>query len=322
MNLSQVISIYGGGPGSGCKGPNCGRPGSGKTEPDSGQRNENFLKELNIQTKQITPNSGWDYLDTPKGQSTLHIKNVYDFKKGDFLEIHWLIAEQRGAGRAAMERMAELADKHNVKLGLWALPLPAHGENAGIKMTKARLESWYKQFGFKVDRRAKRTKDAYMVRMPSKGIKAYGTPEGLEKAWDTRGRGRKRLSEIAQRALASYKPVDPENRRMAAASELAIAKAIGGQHMGDNFPFDVVKGDVVVEIKTMMKTGEDRINMKTRSRLIKEAYVKNNGARAYTVAVDLRSGKAVVYYKKGVGAYTLSSMERLTNMRELRSVLK
>lgn len=30
MNLDTTISIYSGGPGSGCKGPHCGRPGTGK----------------------------------------------------------------------------------------------------------------------------------------------------------------------------------------------------------------------------------------------------------------------------------------------------
>ena len=156
-------------------------------------------------------------------------------------------------------------------------------------------------------------------------IDAYGTHEGLEKAWDTRGRGRKQsttLSDRAQRALVSYKPVTFETRTVAAASELAVAKAIGGEAKGDNKPFDVIKGNIYVEVKTMTSASENRINMKTRSRIKKEAFVKKNGGRAYTVAIDMRGGKAVVYYKKGVGAFTLSSMERLSSIKELRRVLK
>ena len=114
-----------------------------------------------------------------------------------------------------------------------------------------------------------------------------------------------------------------ENRRISAATELAVAEAVKGEWKGDNFPFDVLRGKVGIEIKTLQSSDDTRVNMKAKSRRHKEEYAAENRLKAYTVAVDYRSGgKPTVYYKKGLGAFSLSTMDRLTSIKELARVLK
>lgn len=149
----------------------------------------------------------------------------------------------------------------------------------------------------------------------------YGGGQGSGCHGDNCGR-KPGLSDRAQRALVSYKPVLPEQRRISALMEMAVAKAIGGEHMGNSYFFDVLKGSVAVEVKTLHDASTTQVNMKSKSRMKKEQYAKENHLRAYTVAIDLRSGKPQVYYKKDLGAYRLPSMERLSDIKELKRVLR
>lgn len=73
----------------------------------------------------------------------------------------------RGGGRAAMEHLTAAADRHGVSLSLVAEPLKPQGE--GVKMTRAKLRSWYQQHGFR----------------PSKGDLMTRTPARMEKSMQT-----------------------------------------------------------------------------------------------------------------------------------------
>ena len=121
---------------------------SNKQMAEDNARRENFYHDVGIKELEVTPNSFWEYVDTPKGQSGLALK--YPWRDEDPIEIHWLTAQERGAGRAALEKLCEVADKYGRTLGLWAVPLPGQGKNIGFKPGKRQLQNFYKGFGFKI----------------------------------------------------------------------------------------------------------------------------------------------------------------------------
>lgn len=135
-------------------------------------------------------------------------------------------------------------------------------------------------------------------------IEAYGTSEGVMKEWDERGRGRKKLSDKAQRALATYVPATRDKQRMAEFSEQIIAKAINGEVTHNNSPFDVIKGKVAIEVKTIFPgVRNNKITMHPESRQRKLAAAKKSKLTAYTVIVDRREDK--FYIAKGVGSFRI-----------------
>ena len=152
-------------------------------------------------------------------------------------------------------------------------------------------------------------------------IKAYGTSEGLRKAWDERGRGR------SERAKETYVRQTSARWHVAAMSEQLVAKAVGGHSTGMTDhkwnPFDVIKGKVGVEVKTLLPGAKnDKITMhpKSRRRKLEEAE-KMGFKKAYTVAIDLRADKAVVYIKKGLGSFRLGSMTNVGSFKGLRQYI-
>jgi hypothetical protein len=156
----------------------------------------------------------------------------------------------------------------------------------------------------------------------SSTIQAYGTSEGVSKAWDERGRGRKQLSDKAQRALATYVPATQEKQRMAEQSEQIIAKAIGGQVTHNNSPFDVIKGKVAIEVKTMFPgIKHNKITMHPEARQRKLKTAKKLKLSAYTVIVDRRDNS--IYVAKGVGSFRLGhgSTEEVS-LKDLAGKLK
>jgi GNAT superfamily N-acetyltransferase len=134
---------------------------------------QKFMDEVGVKHKEVTPNSTWDYVDTDKGQAGLNLKDTYD-TTANSVEIHWLTAQERGSGRAALEHLCKIADKYGVRLMLWAVPLAGQGANKGFSMKQKKLERWYEEFGFKVKRRDQRTRQkfAWMVRNPKKVVVA------------------------------------------------------------------------------------------------------------------------------------------------------
>jgi hypothetical protein len=124
------------------------------------------IKSL-IKTEQLNANTYYHYLPTPKGNATLTIES------GNYLDpprvmLFWLLAEKRGAGRAALEIICKLADKHQAPLGLEAIPLSSVQKNDStgkdLRLTQEQLEKFYKSFGFKEI--GKKDKYAIMLRMP------------------------------------------------------------------------------------------------------------------------------------------------------------
>lgn len=65
----------------------------------------------------------------------------------DRVHIKDLRAMTRGGGRAAMEQIVSLADKHGTTLSLLAVPYTAT-PGGGKKMSASELQNWYRGFGF------------------------------------------------------------------------------------------------------------------------------------------------------------------------------
>lgn len=66
---------------------------------------------------------------------------------GDKVMLHSLRAVTKGGGRAAMDHITDLADRHGVAIGLHALP-QAPGGTEGYQMKTEKLQHWYGGFGF------------------------------------------------------------------------------------------------------------------------------------------------------------------------------
>jgi hypothetical protein len=107
-----------------------------------------------------------------------------------------------------------------------------------------------------------------------------------------------------ERALRSHKPSTKEKQRIAEMNEKKVAKAIGGQHLEDNEPFDVLVGTSGVEVKTIIAGKNNKITMHPSSRRRKLTEAKSKGLTAHTVV--MKGNK--VFYKQGVGSFRLNSM--------------
>ena len=112
--------------------------------------------------QEVEPSVFWHYMNTPKGKATFTIKDVY-YTTEPRMELFWLLAADRGAGRAAMEIMCDLADKYGVILELDAIPL--RGMQNDLKLKQSQLNRFYQSFDFKIEKR-KKDKYPYMVRHP------------------------------------------------------------------------------------------------------------------------------------------------------------
>lgn len=119
----------------------------------------------------------------------------------------------------------------------------------------------------------------------------------------------------SQRARSSYNPVTKEKRLAAAENEKQVAASIGGQHVGDSAPFDVLKGKTGIEVKTIIPGAKnDKVTVHPKSRRYKEEQAKEmNIKKTFLVAIDTRKGRKDVYIKPGIGAYRLKNMQLVEN---------
>jgi hypothetical protein len=128
-----------------------------------------FKKDIetnHIKSEDLGNHSFWRYVETPKGKSTVSVKNVYPISTLPAVEVFWLIAADRGAGREAMQLICDLADKHGVYLELDAIPLKTDQQGKEFKLTREQLVKFYQSFGFKI--KEYRDKHPRMIRKPIK----------------------------------------------------------------------------------------------------------------------------------------------------------
>jgi hypothetical protein len=117
----------------------------------------------------------------------------------------------------------------------------------------------------------------------------------------------------ATRAKLTYKPSTGEKQRVARKEQQRVADVIGGENILGHMPFDVHVGDRVgIEVKTIMDNNNDKITLHPDSKERKLSFARKHRMRSiHTVAVDVRGGKRKYYYKKGIGAFRLTSMEEV-----------
>lgn len=159
-------------------------------------------------------------------------------------------------------------------------------------------------------------------------IQAYGTSEGASHAWDTRGRGRKeiekKLSTRAQKALESYVPLTAAKLQVSKSNERVLAKLIGGISTADNAPFDIIKGKVGIEVKTVFDgVKNNKITMHPESRERKFSLMKKMKLeKTFTVIFDERDGK--MYLGEGLQSFRFkdSGIKNDIKMKDLIKVLK
>lgn len=124
-----------------------------------------------------------------------------------------------------------------------------------------------------------------------------------------------------ERARRTHKPSTAAKQRRGEAEQARLARSIGAVSTDDNKPFDVLAGRHAIEVKTVIDNDNDKITVHPESRRRKERFARKNRMRSHTVAIDVRSGRREYYYREGVGAYRLASMQRVS-VSDLRELLK
>jgi hypothetical protein len=181
--------------------------------------------------------------------------------------------------------------------------------------------------------------------------------EIAKRAWDVRGRKEKEKAgketeEAAPtvekqpknpkvaRAIKSHKPATKEKQQWAERNETVILGLLGGNSMttGDNKPTDVNMnvGEKLhgVEVKTFLDNKNSKVTMHKDSRERKLAWAKKNRAKLHTIVVDDRdrfkakTGKGSgnysghrLYYREGVGSFTLDSMIKVESPKHLKELM-
>jgi hypothetical protein len=148
----------------------------------------------------------------------------------------------------------------------------------------------------------------------------YGTSTGVERAWDTRGRGRAVRPTVpnlnrSQLAKTTHVDVTPEKIKAAGESVNMLAQAIGGFVSKDNSPWDVLKNGtkVGIEVKRFMPgrknlkatihSGKNETGKKSQgSKARKIEFADQKGMkRMWLVVHDTSDPKEEKWYARRVG---------------------
>lgn len=128
-------------------------------------------------------------------------------------------------------------------------------------------------------------------------------------------------SERMKRAMAAHSGGDLKSQRQADEQERIISKAIGIPRTKDNSAFDLRSDKVGIELKTMTLAKNSKITMTKTALARKNAEIKSDKIKAYTVVADKRSGGTQYYIKAGVGSFRVGSMTR-ASLSEIKSMVK
>lgn len=119
--------------------------------------------------------------------------------------------------------------------------------------------------------------------------------------------------------------------------EPVLAGKLGGASLRDNEPVDVqvttAGGPHGIELKTMTDNKQNKVYMKANAMQRKRDWMRANRAHFHTVVFDDEAvfnargrgrhddTKRVIYYKRGVGSFRVSSMHRVKDFDELKRLL-
>jgi hypothetical protein len=238
----------------------------------------------------------------------------------DRVRIGYLATNTHGKGHAskAMNALTTLADKLHVPM---ELTVASRGDAGDLE--EPDLIKFYEHHGFvrQPDYSGFYSFDGselskHMVREPG-AIKAYSEDEQRDKngEWSSGGNDR------AATAKRTYNPATLEKQKIADEAEMRLSKAVGIPRTRDNSAFDLVDKGVAVEVKTLVDRKRDEITMHPDALRRKQKEARKIKVNAYTVVMDERPGQNQVYWKAGVGSFTLSSMNRVSSVEGLRKVL-
>ncbi len=130
------------------------------------------------------------------------------------------------------------------------------------------------------------------------------------------------IAERSAKSKASHIPATKERQLKAAKYEESVAKLISGKNLDDHEPFDVIKGQHAVEVKSILPGAKNpKVTMHPDSLLRKEQFLKQSKMTGHTVVIDARTNKPVYYYKAHVGSFRLSSMQQV-KASELKGLMK
>jgi len=125
---------------------------------------------------------------------------------------------------------------------------------------------------------------------------------------------RKTIDGKSEIAKASYVESTKERQDVAEAVEDEVAGSIvNAERTAGNSPFDIIVGNIALEIKSLIETDVERVQMRKDSRENKEVFLKDNpDLIGMTILVDRRNPEPVtIYFKEGVGAFRVGSMEKI-----------
>lgn len=151
---------------------------------------------------------------------------------------------------------------------------------------------------------------------------------------------RQPLSDKAKLAKETSRHVGADIQRYSEEhNENKFAKQIGGVSLRDNEPVDVIvheDGQIKhgVELKTMTDNKQNKVYMKKSAMEKKRAWMKKNHADFHTVVYDDQKvynakgeGKhgpdsdRDIYYKRGVGSFRVSAMQKVGSIKELTELM-
>jgi hypothetical protein len=133
MRLAETISVYAGGPGSGCQGPNCGRPA-----------------QMINDVKKLSGHKATIQLQEREGR--VRVKDLSSNEKG------------QGHASKLLRAVTDLADKHGVTMELTASP---YGDEK-TRLDHDQLKSFYGRHGF-TNEPGYDEALGYMIREPQNG---------------------------------------------------------------------------------------------------------------------------------------------------------
>ena len=132
---------------------------------------------------------------------------------------------------------------------------------------------------------------------------------------DTPGMGRPQgqSSTISKSEIAklAHSGGDSHHQQIAEEVEAHLAEALGMARTKDNLAFDLVGTKYAVEVKTLVSNTNDKITMSKEAIARKDAFVKEQKLKPFTLVVDRRSETTTYHIRAGYGSFRIGSMTKV-----------
>ena len=122
------------------------------------------------------------------------------------------------------------------------------------------------------------------------------------------------------RAKASYKKMDKDKMKVAMKMQSIVAKAVGGDMIPDNKAFDVLIGDQLVEVKTIIHATNDKITIHPESRQRK--LFEGTKKTRWALVIDVRTTDPKMYLFNALGSFRLGQKHQAIPSWAIKHVLE